>query len=75
MRNDDNQHCRDIDEVDFCDLMFLMKTEVHVVKTGKMHATHGQQITASFILNRDPLSLDYLGDKGLAASTFHTGLI
>lgn len=37
---DDKQHCKDVDEIGFCDLMFLMKREVHVVKMRKTHTTH-----------------------------------
>lgn len=48
-RNDEKQHGQDVDEVGFCDLMFLMKREGHAVKIGKMHTTHCQQIIISFV--------------------------
>lgn len=53
MQEDDKQHCEDVDEIGFCDLMFLMEREVHAVKTGKIHTIHWPQIFTSFILNRN----------------------
>lgn len=34
MQKDDKQYCKDVDEIGFCDLMFL-KREVHIVKMEK----------------------------------------
>lgn len=53
MQKDDKQHCKDVDEIGFCDLMFLVKREVHVVKTGKMHKTHWQQNIIAFIFEQE----------------------
>lgn len=40
MQEDNKQHCKYLDEIGFCSLMFLMEKEVHVIKTGKIHTTH-----------------------------------
>lgn len=74
-KKDDKQHCKDVDEIGFCDLMFLVKGEVHVVKMRKRHTTHWQQIIISFILSRNHLWFYYRGDKDLAAFAFYSGLI